>query len=325
MMVTYEQSPIPASRWTVRLAVFGATLVLTGLALHRLAGMSTSIALTLFAIAFAVAGLALLVGLLSSALLWRYGGIGTTRTFIGLFVSASIFAWPASYLPSYFALPLLNDVTTDLRVPPRFVALARVRGSDGSYPAARFAALQQQGYSDLQSFVLDRSVDEAYELSLDVVRRNRMEIVAQDAPGGALGQVGVIEAIDRTLIMGFPDDVLVRVSASGRSSRIDVRSASRYGQHDFGRNAQRIRRFLKDLQQRLETTLPGDPLVRPDRRRGREAVPKRGQAGDRTPGGPQSAQGRAPKGAQRGPEQKASPPSKGAGPARDKARQPQFQ
>lgn len=324
MMVTYEQSAISASRWTVRLAMFGAALVLTGVALHRVAGMSTAIAITLFAMAFAIALAAVLSGLVSGAILWRSGGIGSTRTFIGLLIAAAIFAWPAAYIPAYITLPRLNDVTTDLEAPPQFVALAADRGGDGTYPAERFAALQRKGYADLQPFLIDRSVDQAFELALDVARRiNKMTVAAQDPPGARPGQPGIIEAVDRTLIMGFPDDVIVRVAGGPRSARIDIRSASRYGQHDFGRNALRVRKFLKDLQARLDETLPGDPLVRPPRRR--EAVPKRGQVETRTSGALRDAQGRALKGAPREPAPKASPPSKGAGQGRDKGRQPQFQ
>jgi uncharacterized protein DUF1499 len=47
--------------------------------------------------------------------------------------------------------------------------------------------------------------------------------------------------------MGFRDDVVVRISAMGAGSRIDVRSASRYGISDFGTNAKRIAALLADI------------------------------------------------------------------------------
>ena len=320
MMVTYEQTASPVSRWTARLALFGGVLIIVGAAMHRIAGMSTPIALALFVIAFAAAGLAILSGLLSTALLWRYGGVGGTRTLAGIAVAAGIFAWPASFAPAYFNLPRMNDVTTDLKVPPRFVALAAARNGASGYPLERFAPLQLKAYPDLQPFLVDRSVDEAYELALDVVRRvNKMSVVAEEAPGGKLGPVGIIEAVDRTLIMGFPDDVIVRVSGDRATSRIDIRSASRYGNHDFGRNAQRTRKILKDLQQRLESSLPGNPLVgRKFRRDNKIAVPKRGQEGGKTSAGPQTGPGRGQPGAQRGPGQRVPPPSKASGQGRDK-------
>ena len=47
--------------------------------------------------------------------------------------------------------------------------------------------------------------------------------------------------------MGFRDDVVIRVSALGSGSRVDVRSASRFGLHDFGANAKRVLALLSDL------------------------------------------------------------------------------
>ena len=61
----------------------------------------------------------------------------------------------------------------------------------------------------------------------------------------------MIEAVARTAIMGFRDDVAVRVRREDDGSRIDVRSASRYGRHDFGANASRIKSLLDDIDDRL--------------------------------------------------------------------------
>jgi hypothetical protein len=47
--------------------------------------------------------------------------------------------------------------------------------------------------------------------------------------------------------MGFRDDVVVRVRADEGGARVDMRSASRYGQGDFGTNAARIRKFMNDI------------------------------------------------------------------------------
>ena len=57
----------------------------------------------------------------------------------------------------------------------------------------------------------------------------------------------MIEAVARTPIMGFRDDVVIRVSPLGRGARVDLRSASRYGTHDFGANAARLRALLEDI------------------------------------------------------------------------------
>ena len=57
----------------------------------------------------------------------------------------------------------------------------------------------------------------------------------------------MIEATARTPIMGFRDDVVIRVSPTSDGARVDMRSASRYGLYDFGANAARIRSLLEDI------------------------------------------------------------------------------
>jgi uncharacterized protein (DUF1499 family) len=56
-----------------------------------------------------------------------------------------------------------------------------------------------------------------------------------------------IEATDTTMLFGFKDDIVIRVAAASSGSRVDVRSLSRVGKSDFGVNANRIRKFLRQL------------------------------------------------------------------------------
>ena len=58
---------------------------------------------------------------------------------------------------------------------------------------------------------------------------------------------GRIEATDTTRFFGFKDDVVVRVKPEGAGSRVDVRSLSRVGKSDVGKNASRIRAYLRAL------------------------------------------------------------------------------
>ncbi|NBU21594.1 DUF1499 domain-containing protein [bacterium] len=60
------------------------------------------------------------------------------------------------------------------------------------------------------------------------------------------------DAVDRSLVMGFPQDVTIRLRPLAGQTRIDIRSASRIGKHDFGDNARRIQRFAQELQVQLD-------------------------------------------------------------------------
>jgi hypothetical protein len=56
--------------------------------------------------------------------------------------------------------------------------------------------------------------------------------------------------------MGFRDDIVVRIRSVGTGARVDVRSASRYGRHDFGTNAARVRSLIEDIDDGLEDEKP---------------------------------------------------------------------
>ena len=49
------------------------------------------------------------------------------------------------------------------------------------------------------------------------------------------------------LVFGFEHDVVVRIYAEPQGSRIDLRSSSRWGEHDLGANARLIRDFFAEL------------------------------------------------------------------------------
>lgn len=59
---------------------------------------------------------------------------------------------------------------------------------------------------------------------------------------------GRIEAWDRTLWVGFIDDVAIRVKPTEGGSKVVVRSKSRVDGGDAGTNAKRIRRYTDALE-----------------------------------------------------------------------------
>jgi uncharacterized protein (DUF1499 family) len=51
--------------------------------------------------------------------------------------------------------------------------------------------------------------------------------------------------------MGFPDDVVIRIRMSSAGAVVDMRSASRFGKHDLGANARRVRALLEELDEEV--------------------------------------------------------------------------
>jgi len=249
----------PLARWSSRIALFSTSLVVVGVVLHRLTSFPTRVALNLFAVGAAGAGLAMLVGLVALFGIWRRGFGGAGKAAFAFLLPLLLMAWPLTFLPALINLPRINDITTDVAAPPQFAVLAKMRTGDANpalYPGARFAQEQQKAYPDLRTFYVDRGAEEAYELVEEAARKLRWRVVASEPPAGKQARIGSLEAIDLTPVIGFPDDVVVRVEGNDTRARVDVRSASRYGRADLGQNAARVRRFLVELQARVDSTAP---------------------------------------------------------------------
>jgi hypothetical protein len=255
------------ARWTSRVAVFSAVLLATAIFLHRLFSLPTPIAENLTAVAFIGAALSLLMSILATIGIWRTGRPGTARIVFAIVVSLGLMLWPIIFLPKYESLPSINDVTTDMTSPPQFVEIAKLRtpGSNPvEYPGSSFARKQLAAYPDIKPIEIDRPAEEVFGLAGEAIKRLKMEIVHQEAPDIDAGRAGLIEIADRTLVLGLYDDVAIRVTGSDRSARVDVRSASRYGSHDLGRNADRVRLILKEIVTVMESTVPAARVEQPD-------------------------------------------------------------
>jgi uncharacterized protein (DUF1499 family) len=264
-----------------RIGLFSAVLILLALVLHRFGRIETPLAIGLVLTGFAGAGLALISGLAAGVVIWRRGLTGAWSAVAGIAVSLAIFAWPASVAPIYLRLPPINDVTTDTEHPPEFAVLSRDRAKSANpvtYPGNAFAEKQEQYYPEVRPLVLDRAAEEVFDAVGEAVRRLRWRIVSEEPPQ-ADGSAGHIEAEDRTLILGFTDDVVVRVESDGGATRVDVRSLSRYGGHDFGRNAHRVREFYTELRARLDATVPTAAAARGKAKARGTKVPTRAQKG----------------------------------------------
>lgn len=312
-----DTTPAIFSSWTPRLALFAGALLATAILLHRLLGMPTPLALNLFLVAFGLAALSVVLGIVSLADVWRRGRDGAAWAVIGLLMGLAIFSWPLAFLPTYLSLPKINDATTDTVSAPRFVALATERERAGitvadAYPQSNFADLQKAAFPDLRPLYVARSLDDTYELALETIKRLRFQVVSETPPRQR--QAGIIEAVDRTTVIGFYDDVVVRVASEQGRARIDVRSASRVGQHDLGRNASRVRRVLTELQARVDASVstPGQRFARIKQTLEKGKL-KKGKAGDQKSADRRKSQDSSRPGAQRAPVPKATQPARVSG------------
>ena len=147
-----------------------------------------------------------------------------------------------------YRLPAIADITTDPIDPPRFEAIARLRSREANpivYAGLRAAELQRAAYPTIEPLLVSATPQIAY----DAARRRSSPSASGASSMRARRRSGAatarIEAVARTPILGFRDDVVVRMRSDPDGARVDIRSTSRYGRHDFGTNASRVERAVR--------------------------------------------------------------------------------
>ncbi|MDP4592932.1 MAG: DUF1499 domain-containing protein [Beijerinckiaceae bacterium] len=278
----YSQAAI----WSRRLAVFAILVAMIGLIVIRSNAVEIAAGIAVFGASILLACIALLLAGAAAVVIWRTGRKGVGHIIWAVLLSAAFLAFPAFLAVKAVQLPLLNDIATDVNDPPQFSASAGVvtarRGAVRSRELPG-ALAQQSAYADIQPIVMDLEAAEVYELVQSTVkslgwtvleavpaseakeavyktvrqragasRRTRTVTRQVLASAAQSARPGRIDAVARSLIMGFPDDITIRIRPLEAQTRIDIRSASRYGRHDFGANAARIRKFGEVLQDQLD-------------------------------------------------------------------------
>ena len=242
----------PLSRlavWSRRVAVFSIPVVLLAITIVRSGLLELVPALATFGGALALAVVAIVLAFGAFIVIWREGLRGGGHAVLALMIGIGILAYPAYLATRAYRLPAINDVTTDPLDPPRFEAIARLRSRESNpitYAGLRAAELQRAAYPDIEPLLLNVTLQEAYDSALAVITRRKWRIVDARPPQPGRRD-GLIEAVARTPIMGFRDDVVVRVRPAQDGARVDVRSASRYGRSDLGANASRVRALIEDI------------------------------------------------------------------------------
>jgi len=235
----YQTEPVSRlASWARNLAVFSVVAVVVSIIIVRFGFLEMKPALATFFGALACAGLSILVSLAAFAAIWQNGSRGMSRILLALVIDVAVLAYPAYLGLRYRKLPRIHDITTDPIDPPRFDALARLRTGDGANTAV---------YAGLYS-----AEQRAYEITLQLINRRKW-LVIDERPPSPPRRIGHIEAVARTPIMGFREDVSIRIVPDGDDSRVDIRSSSRYFESDLGSNAARVTKLIDDLNNAVDS------------------------------------------------------------------------
>lgn len=273
-----------AAVWCQRIALFLIPYFITVIIMFRLSKIEISQLFALIGVGFMLALISLVFAFRSISELWTKGFRGGRMVVRGLFITLILLV-PFVYY-AFLALqhPLANDVSTDPFDPPNFVTAQDVRmklqGSGvnlvGDY--ARSHALKMiEAYPKLQPRRYPAGAERVLEAVRGIVEENEWPITGSQglpesrsdeaeseladntsstqAEGndpsledgvGTLDDI-YLEFIERTLFLGFENDVVVRIVSEDRNTLVDIRASSRFGQHDFGYNAKLIETLLKQL------------------------------------------------------------------------------
>jgi uncharacterized protein (DUF1499 family) len=252
VVAIYLQKTVHEGLWARRMALFFVQLLILTVLLHRFGTLATPAAMNLVAVSIGGLLLAIIVAVVGLVRIWFGGQIGAAQAFTGIAIALVGLAVPLFFLSQYFLLPQLNDIQTT-RQPMEFKQLAAMRPADANRivePDLAGAEEREKAYPDIRPMELERSVTETFDIVHEAVKRLGWTIVLSEPPDG--DQPGRIEATNRTMIMGYTDDALIRVTGDDAHAFIDVRSVSRYGMHDLGANAGHIRELFAEVKSALE-------------------------------------------------------------------------
>ncbi|NMR27759.1 DUF1499 domain-containing protein [Pseudoalteromonas sp. NEC-BIFX-2020_015] len=172
---------------------------------------------------------------------WPMAGISAIFAVIAI-------ALPLSLMNKAKSVPPIHDISTDVVAPPPFVKIAELRADAPNpieYSGAETAAAQLKAYPELVTLKYANSKNDVFIAAKEVVNQFGWELVNADA------SQGIIEATDTTAWFGFKDDVVIRIKSLETVTLVDIRSKSRVGKSDLGKNAQRINDFIKQINQSL--------------------------------------------------------------------------
>ena len=182
--------------------------------------------------------------LLALQIIFKRNTLTLASAAITVALSAVALGLPLSMLSKGKSVPPIHDISTDLIYPPEFVAIAPLRADAPNpiaYAGEATAAQQRQGYPELKTLSYLQSKAELVNAVEQAATNLGWELANTDT------SEGVVEATDTTMWFGFEDDVVVRITDIGNKRLVDIRSKSRVGGSDLGKNAERIHGFIKEL------------------------------------------------------------------------------
>lgn len=245
----YEE---PVSRTAIlarSIGLFAIPVTAIAILVSRSGKVETLPALAAVASGLLLAVLAILMALVSFASIWVKGHRGGGKALTGLMVAGAVLAYPLYRAADGVSYPAISDITTDVADPPSItVATVQRQSAENStvYPRDAFAVTQLAAYPEIVPVTAELPVLETHAIAVQLMHARGWQIVSGEKPIDKAAEQ-TIEAIALSQVLGLRSDVVVRIRPLEKGSRIDMRSASRFGTRDFGLNAQQVRSYMAEL------------------------------------------------------------------------------
>ena len=229
-----------SARWSIRCAIFALALLAVAVLLHRFGQIETGSFLSVLALVALLAALGLVLSVTGLIGLWLHGHAGGRRAAAALTLCLLVLSPFGFALWKAMTLPRLADISTDVADPPQFGASA-VSGLKPDLQSAAYPQVTGRRYSIPGENLL--------ALAERLVAESGWRVTDRRGSLGGTGEM-VLEAEATTLIMGFKDQIVIRLTDEGETAYADMRSKSGFGGYDMGANAARIIKFMQALDAR---------------------------------------------------------------------------
>lgn len=226
--------------WSRRLGSIALPLAVIPVFMHRERAMTSETFALIEGIAIAAAALAVLLALGAFVRLWITGDQGWMRALAGLAMGLLCLAPSAWLLAEAMRFPAVAEVSTNRLIPPELIS-APSRPDAG--PELRSSIEKAFPNARTRTYPVDAA--RIFALVQRLVTERGWEVRRERQPQ-AIGEIGQLNAI-ATRLLGWRDEVAIRVAGDAQGSIVDMRSAALTGSHDLGENGRRIEEFLLAL------------------------------------------------------------------------------
>ncbi|WP_367715468.1 DUF1499 domain-containing protein [Nitratireductor sp. GISD-1A_MAKvit] len=253
MKARFIRQQAPAAPWCRRGAFFSLTLFLVSGAGHRFGLLETVPFFWLLGIAGALSLASLVLGGIALVQVWEHGSSGASVAAGGIFVAVIALTPYGVSAYRFFEHPPLMDISSDLDDPPKMPLAAGAR--TGAMNALVDATdenrdLQHSEYPEIAGRRYEHTAEKVVEV-VHLMMEERGWQPKGMSKAKLAGASVTLEGLAHSYFLGFPADVAIRIEDDQTATFVEMRSASRYGRHDLGDNAARIKRFLNELDERL--------------------------------------------------------------------------